>query len=177
MSQVFVISDPHFGCEGIRYIPGREMFRNMIMEEHDQAIVDNWNSVVTKRDKVLLLGDVGRDSNGYLRNFIVPQLTGTITIVGGNHDTAEALALFGKVNGVLTKSVNGHRCVITHIPIHPQEMYWDYNIHGHLHSNVVRKHANDPQWSKAGERDPRYINVCCEHMAFTPQPIEEVVPR
>jgi calcineurin-like phosphoesterase family protein len=100
-----------------------------------------------------------------------------ILIANWNHDAPELLTLFDKAHGVLVKSVMGYHCVFTHIPIHPQEMYWDFNIHGHLHSNVVRKYANYPVHGKHGESDPRYICVSAEHMAFRPQPLDAVVEQ
>jgi calcineurin-like phosphoesterase family protein len=54
-------------------------------------------------------------------------------------------------------------------------MYWAYNIHGHIHENVVRKFANVPVAGRDGEADPRYINACMEHIGFTPIAIEELV--
>lgn len=179
MSNRFIISDPHWGTDSIRFLPGRkEVCGNMTMVEHDDFLVDNWNGVIGKRDTVYLLGDVGRDMKGYVRLSIVPRLKGNIIIVGGNHDTAEILHQFThKVNGVITMSLNGYRCILTHIPIHPQEMYWDYNIHGHLHSNTIKELAHTIQMGKTGDADKRYINVCCEHMKYTPQPLESVVPE
>ena len=177
MTNRFVISDPHFNHAGILFIPGREKFRHMTIEEHDQRLIENWNMVVGKRDVVYLLGDIGYDRpKGYVTAGIRPQLNGRIEVVGGNHDTAEILQCFDKVHGVMVKQICGYKCVITHIPIHPQEMYWDYNIHGHLHSNVVKKWAETPDQGRAqGEYDPRYISACCEHVNFTPIPIEDLV--
>jgi len=178
MTTVFVLGDPHFCCPGVMHLPGRKpLYGHQTVEEHDEMMVENWQKAVGKRDIVYLLGDVGRDKKHYFTGAIRPRLTGRIEVVGGNHDTAEILQLFDKVHGCLNKMVAGHRCILTHIPIHPQEMYWEYNIHGHIHENVVRKYANDPVASKDGEADPRYINACCEHTAFTPQPIEELVNR
>lgn len=179
MSNRFIISDPHFGTESIRFIPVRkDVCGNMTMVEHDNFLVDNWNGAVGKRDTVYLLGDLGRDTKGYVRAAIVPRLLGNIIVIGGNHDTAEILAAFThKVNGVITMSIQGYRCVLTHIPIHPQEMFWDYNIHGHIHGNTVKDGALNKEMGKQTNRpdDKRYINVCCEHMNYTPQPLDEVV--
>lgn len=179
MSNRFIISDPHWGWDGIQHIPVRkDTCGNMTMHEHDEFLVDNWNSVIGKRDIVYLLGDLGKDKHGYVTHGIAPRLKGQIIVIGGNHDNAEILHVFAtdnKVNGVLILSIAGYRCVLTHIPIHPQEMYWDYNIHGHLHGNTVKEGAINKEMGKIGIDDKRYINVCCEHMNYTPQPLDEVV--
>jgi calcineurin-like phosphoesterase family protein len=177
MSRIFVVGDPHFGTKSIRFLPGREKLQTMTMEEHDEFLIQNWNAVVTKRDKVYLLGDIGRDLSGTYMRDIRDRLAGRIEVVGGNHDTAELLQLFGdKVHGVVTYNLKGIRLVLTHIPIHPQEMYWGYNIHGHLHTNVVKEGATTPDQGRAvGPSDPRYINACLEHYNFYPQPLEALV--
>lgn len=177
MSKVYVAADPHFGHAGVRNFPPRDEWAgNMTMEQHDEMLVTQWNAVVTKRDKVYLLGDVGMDRPmGYVTQGIIPRLLGTITVVGGNHDTAEILTHFNKTAGAISKSVLNKRIIMTHIPIHPQEMRWDYNIHGHLHGNVVRKEARIYQHANVGTPDPRYICVSMEHIDYTPKLLEQVV--
>ena len=178
MSERYIISDPHFGHPNIRHIPVRkDTCGDMTMQEHDEFLVDNWNRVVGKRDTVYLLGDIGMDRPmGYVTRGIIPRLKGSIHVLGGNHDTAEILQPFFKVHGVITMTIEGYRCILTHIPIHPQEMWWDYNIHGHLHGNTVKKDAWTKDMAKLNlPEDPRYICVCCEHMNYTPQLLESVV--
>ena len=180
MSNRFVIADMHFGHAGILNVPGRkEVCGNMTIEQHDEWLVENWNEVVTKRDTVYLLGDVGMDQpQGYVTLGIIPRLKGTINVVGGNHDTPEILQHFNKVNGVMVVKVEGYRCILTHIPIHPQEMYWDYNIHGHLHNNFIKKDATTKDMGKLNlPADDRYICVSCEHTGYKPMPIEDAVTR
>ncbi len=171
MSRVFVIADTHFGHANVINVPGRKgMFKDIV--EHDEFIVDNWNSTVTKRDKVFHLGDIGWDRKGYVTQGILPRLPGIIEVVAGNHDSSTLSAAMARGPG--TNKVHGvkvyREAVLTHIPIHPQEMYWDINVHGHLHDNVVRKYATNPFMGKmsSAEKDPRYICVSCEHIGFTP---------
>ena len=53
-------------------------------------------------------------------------------------------------------------CVLTHIPVHPNQLAHRsrFNIHGHLHSKHVRL--------EAGDIDARYLNVSCEQNNLTP---------
>ena len=171
MSNVYVMSDPHWGHEGVRkFSPRKERCEGMSMLDHDQWLIERWNAIVTKRDVVYLLGDIGKDKEGYVTYEIVPQLTGRIIVVGGNHDTPEILTNFDKVNGVIVKTVNKYHVVMTHIPIHPQEFYrWDYNMHGHLHGGVIIGKGDQP--------DERYINVCCEHTNYQPIRLDSLVPK
>lgn len=167
MGNVYVIADMHFGHHNIINVPGRADLGFTNVYDHDEFLVGNWNSVVRKRDKVYLLGDIGWDRDGYVSHGILPRLQGTIEVVGGNHDTPELCAVLGKVHGVKVY----REAVLTHIPIHPQEMWWDINVHGHLHSNVVKKFANNPAMGALGtpgEKDPRYLCVSCEHVGYRP---------
>ena len=55
----FICSDPHFGHENMinRH---RKQFKDVL--EHNEAIVSNWNKVVSKRDKIYILGDITMES-------------------------------------------------------------------------------------------------------------------
>ena len=58
MSEVFFISDTHFGHKGILTFSGTKEFRKFdSIEEHDAELVRHWNSVVGKNDTVFHLGD------------------------------------------------------------------------------------------------------------------------
>jgi calcineurin-like phosphoesterase family protein len=166
MTKVFVIADTHFGHANVINVPGRVGLFDSI-HHHDETLIENWNGAVTKRDVVYLLGDIGFDSKGYVSGGVLPRLNGRIEAVGGNHDSSELLAQCDKVHGVK---------VLTHIPIHPQEMYWDINVHGHLHGNTVKKHADNPAmgWASS-EKDVRYVCVSCEHVGFTPVNLLELL--
>lgn len=132
MNRVFLISDTHFGHANIlKYEPCRSILGNTI-EGHDECLIDNWNSVVNKKDTVWHLGDVlfGRSNLT-----ILPRLNGIKNLVLGNHDSLvkEFCEYFNKV----ISSYNIRKGVIlTHIPIHQNDRYTK-NIHGHLHSKTI----------------------------------------
>lgn len=87
MSKTWVISDTHFGHANIltfRDSSGdliRPGFKNI--DEHDQLIIDNWNSVVKPEDRVYHLGDVAIPRRGL--KFLYA-LNGRKALIGGNHD-------------------------------------------------------------------------------------------
>lgn len=51
----YYISDLHFGHKNVLAYDNREFSS---IEEHDKALIDNWNSVVGTDDDVWVLGDI-----------------------------------------------------------------------------------------------------------------------
>ncbi|UIW10558.1 phosphoesterase [Aeromonas phage BUCT695] len=152
MAQTFFIADGHFGHRNI--LNFRKQFKTI--KEHDDYIIDNINSVATKRDKIFFLGD-------WVFN---PQALSLIArikcphkhLVMGNHDdyNADLLSVFNTISG----PIKYKEFWLTHIPVHPMELRGKYNIHGHMHDAVVK--------------DPNYISVCCEQIGYTPISLDEI---
>lgn len=166
MSRVFLISDLHFGHQGILRFTTRRHYCQSV-EEHDALLIKNWNQTVSKDDTVYVLGDVAWNREAALA--CLPQLQGQKFLVGGNHDSWQWLRYdFDKFFGA--REYRG--CVFTHIPVHPQELYtptrrWEFNFHGHTHDSHVLNAHDCP--------DPNYVNVCCEQVGMTPIPFEDVL--
>lgn len=139
MSRVYITSDLHLGHHAVLGF-GRRPHDNV--EEMFDAIKKQWNSVITDRDVVWILGDVAWSEEWALR---VRELRGRKKLIMGNHDHKIGLGVhaFEQVHGARRYK----KCILTHIPIHPKELRygWDYNIHGHLHDHSID--------------DDRYINV------------------
>jgi len=160
MSNIFLISDTHFGHVGVTQFlreDGTKLRPWDNIEEMDEALVSNWNSVVTPKDKVYHLGDVVINRK-HLKTLL--RLNGEKVLVKGNHD------IF-RINEYLEhfKDVRGYHIldnlIMSHIPIHPDSRgRFRGNIHGHLHANTVG--------------DPWYYNVSVEQINYTPIPFETV---
>jgi calcineurin-like phosphoesterase family protein len=150
MSKVFLISDTHFGHANIIKYSNRP-FNNV--KEMDIVLIENWNKVVSKEDKVYHLGDVGFTSFSYIKR-IFDSLNGTKVLIKGNHDKfklSQYQQIFKDVRG--THQVGGY--ILSHIPIHPSSLSrWKGNIHGHVHNTSLE--------------DERYINVSVENINYTP---------
>ena len=149
-NNIYVISDLHFGHTNMALKRGFET-----VEEHDQFIIDQWNKVITKRDVVWILGDITMEKKqGYE---LLAQLKGTKKVVLGNHDRPQDVPELLKYVNSVCGMVKLKGFFLTHCPIHTSEL--DYrvrkNIHGHVHENSID--------------DPRYVNVSCENVGYTPQ--------
>lgn len=164
MGKVYFTSDLHFGHELLT-----RALRNMSAKESDELIIDNWNSIVTKRDVVYILGDITMEKRSNL--CMLDKLVGSKVVVGGNHDVKRCCVTLKDmgipVMGVL--KYKGFLC--THIPIHPIFLKeCRGNIHGHIH---VPSAENDydmtlPQGSE------RYYNVNVEFHDYKPVSFEEI---
>lgn len=163
----FVTSDTHFGHKnilGFKRSDGSPLRPFKTIDEHDDILVDNWNSVVKQEDKIYHLGDVTFASNLN----IMKRLNGHKILIKGNHDKLkpkEYLKYFSDIRAMARitqdESYDFSLCM-THIPLHPSciNPRFGYNIHGHLHANNLN--------------DMHYINVCVEHTFFTPVAIETI---
>lgn len=154
MSVVYLLSDPHFGHTSMAQKRG---FNSV--EEHDNYIIDNWNSVVTKRDKVYLLGDITMEKSNYE---ILRRLRGDITVVLGNHDKPNHVRQLLLYVSHVAGAIKYKDTILTHIPIHPIEIdRFRLNIHGHTHEKNVDH--------------PKYVNVSCEVLDYTPIKFTDII--
>ncbi len=130
----------------------------------DQWLVNNWNSMVNPKDIVWILGDVAWTKAGLdWLNY----MNGTKNLVLGNHD-CEGRGLkiedykpyFNSIHGALKK----YEMIMTHVPIHPNELCfrWEVNLHGHIH----HKGRNI--------QDPRYINVNTDTRGGYPVTLDDI---
>ena len=155
-------SDTHFCHRNIIKFCERP-FANV--DEMNETLVNNWNSVVGPNDYVYHLGDWFVGGNDRERNEILWSLNGKIRFIVGNHDEAllkskSSLNRFEKI--LYWKGFKEYNFTATHIP-HELKRLRDgaFNVHGHIHNNV--------------EEDLHYLNVCVEVRNYTPVHISQII--
>lgn len=163
MPNTFFIGDTHFGHNNIiKWDENRKHFSSI--EEHDEYIVECWNSVVNHNDNVYHLGDVVIPRKSL---YILDRLKGKKRLIMGNHDIyphKDYLKYFYRIGGCKSlKFKDDTKFILTHIPIHPMcvEHRWACNIHGHQHKGEL-----------IGNK--KYFNVCCHFIDFTPISLDEI---
>lgn len=160
MTNTWFTSDCHFFHANIlKYEDGYRPFSTL--EEMHETIIERWNSLVKPQDRIYILGDFcfGADN----LNLICPRLNGRKALIMGNHDIykpSEYAQYFDKVYGALFYK----KYLLTHIPCHPKHMRALANIHGHLHSKVVKHKPGGAV----------YVNVSLEQNNLTPLSLEEI---
>lgn len=162
--RVFFTSDLHFDHHNlVDFRKGIHNYDFISTKDMNEWIVENHNKVVRKKnDVVWILGDVSWTEHGleYLK-----LMNGHKRLILGNHDT-ERLHIdiykqyFQSIHGVLKK----YGVVMSHVPIHPQELIyrWTHNVHGHIHHK------------EKDLEDERYINVNIDVNKGFPTSLEEI---
>jgi len=181
MSNTFFISDTHFGhdkcCTVFKREDGTPLRPFANAEEMDEAMVDRWNSVVKKNDKVYHLGDVVINKKSLP---IMSRLNGEKRLIMGNHDifgSKEYLKYFYEVSAY---RVFVDQFILTHMPLHPDCVSdrFKVNVHGHLHANriTIEREVYMPGgcYMTMYDNDPRYFNVSVEQINYTPISIDDL---
>lgn len=178
--EIWLISDTHFGHENIlkftdengHYIRGDHFTDVNTMDEY---MIEKWNSVVKKGDKVYHLGDVYFGSKDRAYN-ILSRLNGNKRLILGNHDdpwSAPIMKWFHKV--YLFRCLKDFNITLSHVPMHPDSIKWKndggINVHGHIHERIVK---HDSEIYSTPKSDDRYRCVSVEQINYTPVNIEEV---
>lgn len=150
---IFVTSDLHFNHKNIINF-SRPQFKTL--QEHDQFIVEQYNSVVNKDDLVYILGDLGFSPANILKE-LVKQLNGRKILIIGNHDRLKDSEYFamGFIEVIHHPIYYNNNIILSHLPV--KECYdnpWVINVHGHIHN---------------GNLDlPNYFNVNVEENNYKP---------
>jgi len=157
MSNVFHIGCLHLGhskCAEFRGFPSSE--------EHDENLIERWNSVVNKRAKVFIHGDISMENSRHYH--LLDRLLGDKHVILGNHDrpqdVAKLLEHVDRVSGPI--KYNGFW--LTHIPVHPSEFEYRGligNIHAHIHDRKLD--VND-----------QYFNVDAQEVNYFPMPFKTI---
>lgn len=164
MRDYWFISDTHFGHQNIIRYCNRPYHTYLDM---DQALIENWNSVVKKGDYVYHLGDFfmegpQTEQDKSYRDYILSSLNGRITLILGNHDDVKYLMKTGRFHDiVLWKPWHNGELLFSHIPLHQDSIHKGrINVHGHTHN--------------LGSPKGPYKSVCVELTNYTPINLEQL---
>lgn len=165
MRGIWFISDTHFQHKNIIRFNGEDF--NSV-EERDEMLVDNWNSVVKEGDYVYHLGDVMFGSKETFKT-LWPRLKGSKRLVVGNHDDIKYMASGGFFKKItMWRQWDDKDLLFTHVPVHPSALNERManpdraiNVHGHTHRH--------------GSPDGPYRSVCVEMIGYKPIHLEDLI--
>lgn len=113
------------------------------IEEHDTAIIERWNKIISQEDNVYILGDLCMSSNEYEWDRVLRSLNGNIYFLHGNHDTDNKILKYcqeyklkylGPVS--IYKYTKKKKFYLSHYPtlVGNYDNRFFYNLSGHTHS-------------------------------------------
>lgn len=145
----YLTSDTHFNHNNILKYCNRP-FSNI--QEHDEALILNWNSKISKKDLVYHLGDFAFSDPRGISQIISRLNFKELVFVSGNHDrhlwegvriyNDERKAFHDKpviiYNSYLEKKLDGHSCTLCHyaMRIWNKSHYGNYMLYGHSHGTL-----------------------------------------
>lgn len=139
------VSDPHFGHTNVLK-PDYDNRPFTTIEEHDEAIITNWNQDVKPTDRVFLLGDVAFRHTKPVEEY-TKRLNGQIHLIKGNHDDAKRKPhrgawwfpeLFASVQEVAYIKINKQKIFMSHYAhrVWRASNHGSWHLHGHSHGQL-----------------------------------------
>lgn len=140
---IFFTSDLHLGHENILRFMDRPFSS---VEEMDEVLIDNYDSMVTDKDTVYILGDLSFRADMALMNKKFARLRGKKHLIIGNHDK------YSRYNTNLFREMCDYKLIIherqriamMHYPL----LEWNFQrygslmLHGHIHSDGAYNEEN-----------------------------------
>ena len=171
MGKKFFTSDTHFGHNNIIKYENRPF---TTVEEMDEALIKNWNSVVDENDEVYILGDFSFHKDPEKTLGILQQLNGRKYLILGNHDrqilkNRKLKEQFMWIKDYHRLKIDGYNLVLFHYPI----QVWDCRHHGAIH---LYGHVHSNAHNHSMEYDiPYSYNVGADVNDFTPICLDDIL--
>ena len=172
-SGIFFTSDTHFGHSKIIDYCKRPFSS---IEEHDKALIQNWNNVVGQDDTVFHLGDFAYGNSQFIAN-IIKQLNGNIILIKGNHDLRNINpTLYNIFSDVVYQArilIDKQTVYLNHFPflcfehgdINLYKDNYSIQLFGHVHSGPL---TSSKDVSRLNILFPTQYDVGVDNNNFTP---------
>lgn len=167
----YYTGDLHFGHESVLKFDNRP-FKDVV--EMDRALIENWNSRITKNDQVYILGDLAFH-NEKTFSWYLSQLKGQKHLIVGNHDRkllkdADAMQYFVSVDYYLEMTDEQTRLILSHYPIAEWNGFYrdSYHLYGHIHNSTQDAYQYIKQFDRA-------LNTGCMINNYIPVTFKELI--
>ena len=150
MQDVFFIADLHFGHKAILKYE-RRPFKDI--DDMDNALVENWNSVVKDNDLVFLLGDVSLYNSAKTKE-LCQRLRGNVVLIKGNHDGhTDTTYRDSGISRIYDYPIIYDKFwMLSHEPLYTNANMPYANIFGHVHATKAYTHYSDQSFCVSVER-------------------------
>lgn len=150
MSEVFMIGDTHFCHSNIIKYCDRPFNST---EEMNEKLIENWNKVVGKQDRVFMMGDFALCGKEKIIEF-GNRLKGRKTLILGNHEGASLKTYYEAGFEMISKYpiLFEEFFILSHMPQYIQEKGVYANIFAHVHTNPMYKSVSSRSFCTSVER-------------------------
>lgn len=181
----YFISDLHFGHKNCLSYDNREF---PSIEEHDEALIKNWNEAVGIDDEVWILGDVSWH-NATKTNEILSRLNGIKHLCIGNHDkkllrNEQFRKFFIEIVDYKELYLSKDKgIVLCHYPIPTYNHHYTGWVHlyGHVHTsfewNMIKQFQYEMRALYLHESNMYNVGCMIPGMDYTPRTLEEIIER
>lgn len=182
MSEMRFISDLHLGhANSLRF--DNRPFKNI--QEQDEVIATNWNSVTNPKDTVWIAGDFSWYPPEKTVE-VLRQLNGHLKLVAGNHDKAllknhDVVRLFDEIVDVKEIYLSKKKMLTVYhypSPCFNKHLYGSYHLYGHVHNSFEHQFALEMRQKMIELGFPcNMYNIGCmlPEIGYTPRTLEEIV--
>ena len=164
MNKIFVTSDLHFSHGNILKYENRPFLG---IEHMNEQLIKRWNNVVSKHDKVFVLGDVSFANKEETKK-LVSQLNGKKILIMGNHDRGRSIDFWRYVG---FDEVSKYPIILYEHVVMSHEPPTYFNdatpyayLYGHVHSTEAYKTITKDS-----------ACVCTERWNYTPVELSKVL--
>lgn len=176
----YYISDLHIGHTNALAFDARPF---KTIEENDETIKNNWNSVVDLDDDIYLLGDISWYGSTKTLEYY-SQLNGRIHLIKGNHDNKilknkDLQNLFVEIVDYKELYLNPKESIILchyPIPCFKNHYYGWYHLYGHVHTGFENNMMQRTKYEMENLYNTpcKMYNVGAMLLNYTPRTLEEI---
>ena len=175
---IYFTSDNHF-CHGNIIGSCHRPFSDV--NEMNEKMINNWNSLVTKNDEIYILGDFAYKGKIHDVNDILSRLKGKKYLVKGNHDKyindpKFNIDTFIWIKDYFLLKYEMLKIILSHYPM----FSWDSSYHGsiHLYGHIHNNADKHPEYKEIIKIiGYRAINVGVDVNDFYPVSIKQIINK
>jgi calcineurin-like phosphoesterase family protein len=127
----YFTADQHFDHTNIMKYLNRP-WRNV--QDMNEALIENYNEIVTGADVVVIAGDITLHTNHeFVKKHFLDRLNGNKILLKGNHDY-----WLREKRYMYHRRVNGQFIAVSHYPMRSwkNSIHGSWNLHGHSHGTL-----------------------------------------
>lgn len=176
----YYIGDWHFGHKNIIRYDKRPF---STVESMNEELIKRWNSVVSPKDTVYVLGDMFFNATTSERRNILNNLKGRKVLIKGNHDYIDHVMLeaFDEIKDYKVVKDGHLNIVLSHYPMpwfenHLRESW--VHFYAHVHTTSEYYHVLEVQRNiiKSGNNCKMYnVGAMMPYMDYTPRTAGQII--